>query len=642
MHPGAAEAGTAGSFAPVHPVRPAVPGHLRRLPGAVREERGVQQLRRRAGRFPGQGGAFSGAGRAEDSADRLEPARDRASRTARCSAASPSGSYVYFVHSFFPKPADASIVATRTNYGETFASSVWRDNVFATQFHPEKSQKVGLQLLKNFVDLVGFRCPFSVLPSGVWAHYTMSKRSSHLVGQTSAPDSRLRKTRGLAPLLIALLLAFGTGCVFYPVLGYDYTGYDDLDFAGASPQVQRGLTTEGVAWAFRATQTANWHPVTWLSLMLDTGLFGPGPWGHHLMNLGFHVGNTVLLLILFREWTGALWRSALVAALFAVHPLHVESVAWISERKDVLSAFWGFLALWAYGRYARAKESRTRRRYYWLAWSLFALGLMSKPMLVTLPFVFLLLDFWPLRRWPGASAKEFFTSGRKLVSGEDSVLSADGDFVRADILVQQQVGDMRPLANFPVHERLANVPAAYVRYLGKTFWPTDLCVLYPLHIHWEWWQVLVAAGVACGFVCRLFVAGTAGFFFVTGWFWFLGTLIPVIGLVQVGEQSMADRYTFCSAGRTVCAVELVRRRMGEAPAIDAISVAILAGLLLIACALRTRDQLSYWRNTATLFARAIAVTSGNFVAYNMLGLDFYNQGLIDGGGKLSGRASGRA
>ena len=432
--------------------------------------------------------------------------------------------------------------------------------------------------------------------------------------------------RALAnPVFICLLLAVVTLLVYWPVKNCDFVHYDDPDYFTSNPHVLNGLTAANVTWAFTTDYAANWHPLTWLSLMLDETLFGKSPAGPHLINLLFHAANTVLLFLLFRRLTGTVWRSALVAALFALHPLHVESVAWISERKDVLSMFFGLLALWAYARFVQKSEVRSQKPevgnqvsglrpsasgYYWLALLFFSLGLMSKPMAVTLPFVMLLLDWWPLGR---------VSSVRHLVVEKVPFFLLSAISCVVTFIAQQRGGAVAKLARFSVSARIENAFVSYARYLEKTFWPVSLANPYPHVVHWPWVWILFAVALFVGLCVAAVWLGRKFPFGFTGWFWFVGTLVPVIGLIQVGSQSMSDRYSYLPlvglfivlvwGGAEVCARWHVPRRV------------VVSGVIivLLACAARTRDQVGYWQNDGTLFRHTLSVTEGNYVAYINLG-----------------------
>jgi len=465
-----------------------------------------------------------------------------------------------------------------------------------------------------------------------------------------------------SPGFVSLLLALVTVAVYAPVARYDFVGYDDPDYITNNPHVLGGLSWGSTIWAFKAGYASNWHPLTWLSHMLDCQLFGPSAGAQHLVSVVFHVANTLLLFLVLRRLTGAHGRSAFVAGLFALHPLHVESVAWIAERKDVLSAFFFFLTLWAYARYAESKPGNSEAKggteeqasytprtvlrflsspHYWLALLLFACGLMSKPMLVTLPFVLMLLDYWPLRRWQSGTGGRSVslenlaeacggTRGPRLASLLPLLLEkvpflalSVGSSV-VTFWVQREGGSVS--VSLSLGARVANALVAYVSYVGKLFCPAKLSVLYPHPGHWPAWQVLG---------CGLLLAGGCGMvawlargrpYLTVGWFWFLGMLVPVIGLVQVGLQSMADRYTYLpSIGLFIMLVwgiqELSSIRRWRSNAL-----VLGVALALVACVFTTESQVQYWRNSETLFRRAIETTSRNYLAYYNLGFYFNAQG----------------
>jgi len=451
-------------------------------------------------------------------------------------------------------------------------------------------------------------------------------------------------------MLICVLLSVLTVAAYWPVFHNGFIRYDDPDYVTENGPVLAGLTWDSAVWAFRASHSSNWHPLTWLSHMLDVQLFGLNATGHHLTSLLLHLANTSLLFVVLRRMTGALWRSAFVAALFALHPLHVESLAWVAERKDVLSALFFMLTLWAYGRYAevRSPTSHVQRRwsvvrgpwflftpqvtcFYLLSLFFFALGLLSKPMLVTLPFVLLLLDFWPLRRLSFPPLKNPATPIICLLLEKLPffVLSAISSLVT--YLVQANTHAV--LKAIPLGPRLANAIASYLKYLGKTIWPVDLAVFYPhpdirypISNQWPLWQILAAAlllAVLSGFVvCRMKQQP----WLVTGWFWYLGTLVPVIGLVQAGGQAMADRYSYIPlVGVFICCVWSLAElfagcRLGR--------IALVGGgtLALAACMAFTRAQVGYWRNNLTLFEHALAVTPANSAAHFAVGWELARAG----------------
>ena len=440
-------------------------------------------------------------------------------------------------------------------------------------------------------------------------------------------------TKNQLAALICLALAVVTTALYLPMTHHDFVNFDDDDYITSNSHVQAGLTWAGLIWAFQTGTAANWHPLTWLSHMLDCQLYGLYAGGHHSTNLIFHVVNTLLLFLWLNQLTGALWRSAFVAALFAWHPLHVESVAWAAERKDVLSTFFWMLTLIAYTRYAQkrsrvegrgsradivvqALDSRLSTLDYILALLIFACGLMSKPMVVTLPFVLLLLDFWPLNRFPPGS------SARSIINIIVEKLPFFALTLVASVLtysVQTSDQALWLSAELPFSSRVANALWAYERYISKTFWPADLAIIYPHPYHWP-------AGLAVG--AALLLALWSGLFIwrarqnpylLVGWFWFLGTLVPTIGLVQVGSQSMADRYMYIpSIGLFILVVWGVDDFLNWRPRWRRITT-LVGGVALAGCLVATRIQLSHWQNSIKLFRHAIEATTDNFVAYTCLG-----------------------
>ena len=360
-------------------------------------------------------------------------------------------------------------------------------------------------------------------------------------------------TRNQQSALVCLVLGLVTAALYWPMLHHDFIGiYDDDAYLTENSHVSSGLTWSGVVWAFQSGYAANWHPLTWISHMLDCQLYGLNPWGHHLTNLLFHVANTLLLFLWLKQLTGTMWRSAFVAALFAWHPVHVESVAWAAERKDVLSAFFWMLTLLAYTRYVCESkvQSPKSKVFYVLALAFYALGLMSKPMVVTLPFVLLLLDFWPLNRLSKfqsqlAASETPATKPASYLIAEKLpffALALAGSIIAYS--VQQAGGAFWSPNVLPLQFRVANAVMAYVRYLSKAFWPVDLALIYPYPHHWS--ALLVMGATLTLVICSGWFIWRArrSPYLCVGWFWFLGTLVPTLGLVQVGVQSMADRYLY--------------------------------------------------------------------------------------------------
>jgi Flp pilus assembly protein TadD len=420
--------------------------------------------------------------------------------------------------------------------------------------------------------------------------------------------------------LLAALLALVTVALYWPALHCDFVNYDDNVYVTENPHVQGGSSWTTTKWAFSNTQqAAYWAPMLWLSHELACQLFNLNPWGHHLINVLLHAANTALVFLLFRRLTGATWRSFLMAALFGWHPLRVESVAWITERKDVLSAFFGLLALIAYVRYV--EQSRVQgpksKVFYGLALLFFALGLMSKPMLVTWPFVMLLLDYWPLQRL--ASGARFSTLDFRLFREKIPFFGLSVVSCVVTYLMQQRGHTVVQFGSLPLSARMGNALISYCRYLGKLFWPVDLAVFYPHPGYWPTIQVLLA-GSGVLVITVLFVLAWRRYpFLLMGWLWFVGTLVPVIGLVQAGAVAMADRFTYLpSLGILIPVIwsvnELTWRWRQRR-----VVLLVAGGAATLLCIGMTQQQLGYWRDSETLFRHALAVTRNNYFAHNNLG-----------------------
>ncbi len=413
-------------------------------------------------------------------------------------------------------------------------------------------------------------------------------------------------------LVVCTILALSTLAIYWPVTGHQFISYDDREYVTDNDHVQAGLTSKSLYWSFTTPHAANWHPLTWLSHILDVHLHGTDAGGHHLTSLLLHVANTVLLLCVLCRMTGARWSSSFVAALFALHPLHVESVAWVAERKDVLSTFFWMLTLLAYVRYV---ERPAVNRYLPVVLFL-ALGLMSKPMLVTLPFVLLLLDYWPLKRFrPGQPG------GTRLVLEKVPLFALSTASAVVTNLVQRAGGTVEPLSVHPISFRIANALVSYVAYLRKMLWPGDLAVFYPFPRAIPWWHVAGALLLLASISLVAIRAARRNPYLVVGWLWYLGTLVPVIGLVQVGAQAMADRYTYVPLIGIFIIIAwgapdlLARWRHAE----KGLAVAAIALLSLLAAA--TLLQVRHWARTHTLFEHALRVTEDNYVAHYNLGID---------------------
>lgn len=435
------------------------------------------------------------------------------------------------------------------------------------------------------------------------------------------------ETSVLRTAFISLLIMAATLAVFWQAGGHGFVDYDDGRYITENPSVARGLTSEGIMWAFTAAHAGNWHPVTWVSHMSDVTLYGMNPRGHHLTNVVFHGVNAVLLFLLLNRLTGACWRSSFVAALFALHPLHVESAAWVAERKDVLSTMFWLLTLAAYVRYT---EKPVRWRYF-LALGVFVLGLMSKPMLVTLPFTLLLLDFWPLGRFKYTSAGSDgpWNALRPLVVEKLPFIAFSVISAMVTVYSQYEGGAVSSLETLPLFSRIINALAAYVVYIGKMLWPLYLAVIYPLPAADSMMKGASAGLILAGLTFAIIRMARKYPFLLMGWLWYLVTLVPVIGLVQVGIQSMADRYTY------VPLIGLFIMISWGAPIISGqgrhgrLALSAAAVFAVLACAAVTWQQLGYWQNSVTLFRHAMEAVPDNHIAHVRLGYALARSGRPD-------------
>jgi Flp pilus assembly protein TadD len=432
----------------------------------------------------------------------------------------------------------------------------------------------------------------------------------------SLPDGR-------RSFLIGLALSLATLIVYLPVGHQDFVTYDDDVYLTGNPHVVSGLTWENVRWAFTDSTFDWWHPLTWLSHMLDVTLFGMNAGPQHLTNLAFHVANTLLLFVVLERMTGAAWRSGFVAAMFALHPLHVESVAWVTERKDVLSTLFWMLTLWAYCRYAE----RPRVSRYLLVMLAFLLGLMAKPMLVTLPFVLLLLDYWPLNRLDLASGR-WEPRHVRLVLEKIPLLMLTVASSVLTYIGQQHAGKMMHLAELPIGSRLANALLSYAGYLAKMVWPARLAVFYPYPTSFPAFQMLGAGLILVAISALAIRLVRQQPYLIVGWLWYVGTLVPVVGLVQVGGRAMADRFTYVPLIGVFIMLAWGVPVLWQRLRISRISVGELGGGAIAAYAAMTFFQLQYWQNGVTLFEHALAVTDGNFIAHNNLGVTLMRTGRV--------------
>jgi len=415
---------------------------------------------------------------------------------------------------------------------------------------------------------------------------------------------------------ICLALAAITFAVFGQTLHHDFIDYDDNDYVYENPMVSRGLTLKGIVWAFTQFHSANWHPLTWLSHMLDCQLYGLNPAGHHLTNVLLHTATVIAFFLVLRQMTGALWRSAFVAALFAIHPLRVESVAWVAERKDVLSGLFFMLTIGAYARYARLPWSPAR---YGLVMLLFAMGLMCKPMLVTLPLILLMLDYWPLQRT---------LTAKRMAIEKLPLLALSAASCAVTLLAQSRAIQLTESYSLPL--RFANALATCMIYLGQMVWPAGLAVFYPYpHNGPPPWEVVLAGTLLAGLSAVAYWQRRRQPWLLMGWLWYLAMLLPVVGIIQVGFQAHADRYTYLpQIGIYVAMTWLVtdwgaKWHMGRM-AVAGLMTAVLA--ILMVCAWK---QTSFWQNTETLWTHALECTRDNEVAHDNLGNAFLHEGRVD-------------
>lgn len=448
------------------------------------------------------------------------------------------------------------------------------------------------------------------------------------------PSSSKKPSRSLladrAHIAAIILIVLTTLIVYSQTLGHGFIiGYDDADYVTRNPRVQAGPTLDSIKWAFTAFHSSNWHPLTWISHMLDCRLFDLKAGGHHATNLILHLANALLLYYVLRRMTKFIWRSAFVAILFAVHPLHVESVAWISERKDLLSGLFAMLTILAYIRYAERPEFR---RYALVVLAL-AAGLMSKPMLVTMPFVLLLLDYWPL----GRLAKRGLVG---LVVEKLPLLALSVASCAITVVAQRSGGSVRSLEEASLAFRIPAAAISYVTYIVKMIWPRHLAIpyLYSSNVL-PIWKVIASVIVLAAITSLVVLLRRKRPYLLVGWLWYVGTLVPVIGFVQVGPQMIADRYTYLPIIGLFVMVswavpELGRRlrkngRVGEWASGRTGLVPVLAGVVVIALMISASFQAARWRNTFTLFEYVLSVTGENRIAHNALGMAYEEEGKLD-------------
>jgi hypothetical protein len=424
-------------------------------------------------------------------------------------------------------------------------------------------------------------------------------------------------------IMVVLLLTAIVLALYWPVTGYEFIAMDDNMYVVENPDIQKGLSRQGISWAMTTLYTTNWHPLTWLSLMADYERYGLNAAGYHVSSLLLHILNTLLLFLVLRRMTGETWKCLTVAALFGVHPLNIESVAWIAERKNLLSTFFWFLTMFAYVRYVERPEWLR----YLQALFLFTLGLMAKPMLVTLPFVLLLLDYWPLRRFPEVN-RDFTEDFPESASGRCTLPGLLKEKIPFFLLSLLSVlitlyaakigGAVKSIADFPLSRRIANALIAYTSYLEKMIWPVDLAIFYPYPTSRPVWKFAVALLSLTAVTVFVAFKRKKHPYLAVGWLWYIITLLPVIGIVQVGFQSMANRYTYVPLVGIFILIawgvpELLRTQIRR----WCLPAAAVAFIMILSFS--TWAQLPHWRNSETAFRHAIWVTEDNFIAHTGMG-----------------------
>ncbi len=432
-------------------------------------------------------------------------------------------------------------------------------------------------------------------------------------------DKGLRRNLVILGLVATVLAIYGqTG-------GHDFIMYDDPGYVTINLSIRNGVTWESLRWAVTSTYFYNWHPLTWISYMIDYQLFGLNPRGYHLTNVALHTANTVLVFWLLQTTTGGVWPSAFVAALFGVHPLHVESVAWVSERKDVLSTLFLLLTIWTYTQFAE----RRCPRWYLASVGLFAMGLMAKPMLVTLPFVLLLFDWWPLRRVNLQLDTATLNRVRPLLVEKIPFLLLAAVSSAITMYAQSVGGAVRSFDQYPLSDRAMNAVVSYAKYLQKTIWPVELSVRYP---HpgstLSGWAVLLAVFILVAVTIAAIRWGRSRPYVLVGWLWYLGTLVPVIGLVQVGDQAMADRYTYVPLLGVFIVVAWVAYDLASWWRPVRLVMPWLAGVVLVALTVAAWNQVRYWRDSITLFEHATSVAPDDPLAHFSLANELRERGRV--------------
>jgi Flp pilus assembly protein TadD len=460
---------------------------------------------------------------------------------------------------------------------------------------------------------------------------------------------------------MAALLALVTIAIYWPVMRHDFVNHDDPVYVTDNTHVRAGLTWEGLVWAFgrvHGDQTY-WHPLSWVSHMVDCQLYGLKPGGHHRTSMLLHAANAVLVFLVFRRMTGAFWRCVLLAALFALHPLQVDSVAWVAERKNLLSAFFWLLTLWAYARYAEVQspafhitDHGSRITYfpslfYVLSLFFMACGLMCKPVLVTLPFVLLLLDYWPLQRFRLSTLNSQRSTSPSLrglgLKTQDSrlkvllpllweklpffALAVASSVIT--VLAHQALGMLNSVSRLPWDARLENALVSYVRYLGKTFWPSRLAVFYPYPTAWPMWEVVACALLLLAISGLVLGTGRSRPWLFVGWFWFLGVLVPFIGLIQAGAQAMADRFMYVPALGVFVAMIWGLHGLAKGGRYQQNGLSVAGAAAIVVCLVLTRQQLGHWKDSEALSRHALEVTENNWLAHLNLGSALDEKGQSD-------------
>jgi len=437
----------------------------------------------------------------------------------------------------------------------------------------------------------------------------------------------IKKSSLLRALLVYSVIIFTTLSVYLPVKDFGFINYDDNTYVFNNPRVLGGLTSKNFLWSLTAIEVSNWHPLTWISHMTDIQVFGLNAGGHHLISVGFHILNTILLLVWLNTMTGEFWKSSFVAAIFALHPLHVESVVWIAERKDVLSTFFCFLALMSYTRYCQKKN----RQQYLLSLFFFIFALMAKPMAVTLPFVFLLLDYWPLERFPEVFSKTIPVHDklalRHLFIEKTPFFMLS--FLSCWITLVVQHRTVVPIETFPLIPRIANSIMSYTEYLAKMVFPFPLAVIYPHPRVFFLWKLTASLFVVLSISFLAIRKLKRKPWLAVGWLWYIGTLVPVIGLVQVGFLGYADRYMYIPLIGLFIMIAWQVPEIVQSWKHKTIVLSVSAAGFLSVFWVLTSFQIRQWENSIILFEHALKSTSNNFVAHNNLGASLAQNGNND-------------